>query len=68
MNLETALPPSERAEEILTPSALDFVSELHGRFDARRLELLSARETRGAPGAFSRRQATFASPTGRSRP
>ena len=52
MNLETTLPPSERAEEILSPSALDFVGELHGRFDDRRLELLSARETRGAPQRF----------------
>ena len=33
-------------EEILTPEALDFVRALHRRFDARRLELLAAREAR----------------------
>ncbi|HEU4695475.1 MAG TPA: malate synthase A [Sphingomicrobium sp.] len=34
------------ANEILTPSALEFLSELHERFDDRRLELLERREER----------------------
>ena len=34
--------------EILTPSALAFVAELHRHFNPRRLELLAARETRQA--------------------
>ena len=33
-------------ERILTPEALDFVTELHERFDARRRELLAARAER----------------------
>ncbi|WP_412026791.1 malate synthase A [Deinococcus yunweiensis] len=33
-------------EEILTPEALAFVAELHRTFEARRAELLAARETR----------------------
>ena len=39
------LPASER---ILTPEALAFVAELHGKFDARRQELLAARAARQA--------------------
>jgi malate synthase len=35
-----------RAQEILTPEALDFLADLHRRFDARRRELLAAREAR----------------------
>ena len=35
-------------EEVLTPDALEFVAELHGRFDGRRRELLEARAKRGA--------------------
>ena len=34
------------ASEILTPSALEFLSELHERFNDRRLELLDKREER----------------------
>ncbi|HEX8841429.1 MAG TPA: malate synthase A, partial [Sphingomicrobium sp.] len=34
------------ANEILTPSALEFLSELHQRFNERRLELLEKREER----------------------
>src|SRR5690349_25049691 len=34
------------ANEILTPSALEFLSELHERFNDRRLELLERREER----------------------
>ncbi|HET9719549.1 MAG TPA: malate synthase A [Solirubrobacteraceae bacterium] len=33
-------------EEILTPAAMELLAELHGRFDARRRELLAARTTR----------------------
>ena len=35
-------------ERILTPEALDFVAELHRRFDGRRRELLEARAERQA--------------------
>ena len=41
-------PAQGRAAEILTPEALDFLADLHRRFDARRLELLAAREERQA--------------------
>src|SRR5438067_4314289 len=34
------------AEEVLTPSALEFLAELHERFNGRRLDLLEAREER----------------------
>jgi malate synthase len=37
-----------RAGEILTPEALAFLADLHRRFDARRRELLAAREKRQA--------------------
>jgi malate synthase len=37
-----------RAAEILTEDALDFLAELHSRFDARRRELLAARTARQA--------------------
>ena len=39
---------SGRAGEILTPEALAFLGELHGRFNARRLELLAQRQVRQA--------------------
>ncbi|HWE44882.1 MAG TPA: malate synthase A [Caulobacteraceae bacterium] len=39
-------PLTGRASEILTPDALRFLAELHRRFDARRLELLAARDAR----------------------
>jgi malate synthase len=38
-----------RAEEVLTPEALEFVAELHERFDERRLALLEARLERQKP-------------------
>ncbi|HVO53308.1 MAG TPA: malate synthase A [Solirubrobacterales bacterium] len=42
-------PLDERSRsEILSPDALAFLAELHGRFDARRLELLAARKQRRA--------------------
>jgi malate synthase len=36
----------ERAEEVLTPLALQLLASLHRRFNSRRLELLAARERR----------------------
>jgi malate synthase len=55
MPLDTAAPdialtgPVEgRAAEVLTQEALAFVADLHRRFDARRRELLAAREARQA--------------------
>jgi malate synthase len=41
--LEVAGPSARRAQEILTPAALEFVAALHRRFDGRRRELLAAR-------------------------
>jgi malate synthase len=38
--------------EVLTPEALAFLGELHGRFDVRRRELLAARRERMAPEDF----------------
>ena len=38
--------PGARAAEILSPAALDFVAELHARFEPRRQELLAARHER----------------------
>ena len=38
--------PVDGASEILTPSALEFLAELHERFDGRRLDLLEARAER----------------------
>src|SRR5215210_5875623 len=48
--IDTAPAPSsdERANDILSPDALDFVRELHGRFEPRRQELLAARRERAA--------------------
>jgi malate synthase len=44
---------SERAlAEVLTPSAVEFLAELHRLFDPRRRELLAARTTRPAPSDF----------------
>src|SRR5204863_5449364 len=37
-----------RASEVLTPQALEFLGELHRRFNDRRLELLALREERQA--------------------
>ncbi|MBO9557791.1 MAG: malate synthase A, partial [Caulobacter sp.] len=39
-------PVEGRAVEVLTPEALDFVADLHRRFDARRRALLEARQAR----------------------
>jgi len=46
--IDTAPAPSgdERANDILSPEALDFIAELHGRFEPRRQELLAARRER----------------------
>jgi malate synthase len=52
MSVQTAPPPAERTEEILSDEALAFLAELHGRFGARRLELLQAREQRRPPSGF----------------
>ncbi|GAA2119395.1 malate synthase A [Nocardioides bigeumensis] len=41
-------PQVDRADEVLTPEALDFVADLHRRFGARRGELLAARAERRA--------------------
>jgi malate synthase len=38
--------------EVLTPDALAFLGELHGRFNTRRTELLAARRNRMAPEDF----------------
>ena len=46
--LVVTAPLAERYDEILTPEALAFVAELHGRFDERRLALLAARTARQA--------------------
>ncbi|WP_328993193.1 malate synthase A [Kribbella sp. NBC_01245] len=45
----------ERAEEILTPAALEFVAGLHTRFVARRNELLELRQQRRAEVARTKR-------------
>lgn len=47
--------PVPRAEEILTPAALDFVAGLHRRFSGRRAELLAARAARRAQAASAGR-------------
>ncbi|GAA0929055.1 malate synthase A [Nonomuraea longicatena] len=46
--MEITGPRLDRFDEILTPEALDFVESLHRRFDARRRELLQARQDRQA--------------------
>jgi len=48
MKLDVAPAREDRLQEILSPEALDFVAELHGRFGARRRELLAARRERAA--------------------
>jgi malate synthase len=52
LSLDVAPTADERLAEILSDDALDFVGELHGRFGARRRELLQARAERGAPSGF----------------
>ncbi len=47
-NIQVTGPVEGRAAEVLTPEALDFVADLHRRFDARRRELLAARDARQA--------------------
>ncbi|MFC6287713.1 malate synthase A [Nocardioides sp. GCM10027113] len=44
--IEVTGPEVERAEEVLTPEALDFVADLHRRFGERRDALLAARQRR----------------------
>src|ERR1700719_5173332 len=46
--LEVLGPKIERAEEVLTPLALQLLASLHRRFNPRRLELLEARARRQA--------------------
>ncbi len=46
--LEVAPTGDAQLQEILSPEALDFVAELHGRFEPRRQELLAARRERDA--------------------
>src|SRR5215213_249359 len=48
MSIEVTGPIHDRFDEILTPEALDFLADLHRRFDARRRELLAARREREA--------------------
>jgi len=48
MKLDVAPTREEQLQEILSPEALDFVGELHGRFGARRRDLLAARRERAA--------------------
>ncbi|HET7522751.1 MAG TPA: malate synthase A [Acidimicrobiales bacterium] len=45
---EISFTPHPQADRVLTPEAIDFIAELHGRFDARRRELLAARAERQA--------------------
>ncbi len=52
MTLELTDPhPVDRADQILTPAALEFVEKLHGAFARRRDELLAARRIRRAEAA-----------------
>jgi malate synthase len=51
-SLEAAPVKEERAAEIVSDDALEFLSELHSRFNPRRLEFLQARKERGAPSGF----------------
>jgi malate synthase len=44
--ISAAEAPSERAAKILSPDALEFIAELHTRFEPRRQELLAARRER----------------------
>jgi malate synthase len=52
VSLDIAPTQDERLAEILSDDALAFVGELHGRFGARRNELLQARSERDAPSGF----------------
>jgi malate synthase len=53
-SLDVAPVREERLAEILSDDALDFVAELHGRFEPKRQELLRARREQGAPRDFLR--------------
>ena len=48
IDAEVVGPAVERMSEILTPGALALVTELHRKFNARRLQLLQARQERQA--------------------
>ena len=52
MSRITTSPSPEGSEEVLSREALEFLAELHGRFGARRTELLEARVGRNAPPGF----------------
>jgi malate synthase len=52
VTLTVAPPAEDRLARILTDDALAFIGELHGRFGARRNELLRARSERAAPSGF----------------
>jgi malate synthase len=52
VTLDIAPTADDRLAGILSDDALAFVAELHGRFGARRNELLQARAERGAPSGF----------------
>jgi malate synthase len=52
VSLDIAPTADERLAEILSDDALAFVADLHGRFGARRNQLLQARHERGAPSGF----------------
>jgi malate synthase len=41
-----------REQEIVSPEAIDFVAELHARFEAHRRKLLAARQEREPPSGF----------------
>jgi malate synthase len=51
--LDVVPPGKEAYEHILTPEAVDFLAELHGRFEPRRQERLAARRARAAEVARS---------------
>jgi malate synthase len=52
VKLDVAPTREEQLQQIVSPEALDFVAELHARFDARRRELLAARQQRVPPSGF----------------
>ena len=64
--VDLARPVEGRAAEVLTPEALEFVAELHRRFDARRLELLAQRRARQARYDAGESIRSLATATGRS--
>src|SRR5579875_3806011 len=52
MNADIAPPGDPALDHILSAEAVEFLAELHARFDGRRRELLAARRERGAPTGF----------------